>query len=150
MNLPSALAKPCHHINQKFMGFLFCFFFPLNLLNPDPPTPFTAVSCLSTTPISLRYSWWRNSDSKTHQEKKGQKQEDVLTVSDLRDENTLPHPHQMRTNVGGKRWWQKTKRRKSHGGHMTTFQLFSGRRYFRKLKFQVKRGGSALYYLLTS
>jgi len=27
----------------------------------------------------------------------------VLTVSDLRDENTLSHTHQMRTNVGKKK-----------------------------------------------
>jgi len=74
----------------------------------------------------------------------------VLTVSDLRDENTLSHTHQMRTNVGKKKDDGRRQRRKSHGGQMTTLQLFSGRRYYRKLKFQGKWGGSALYYLLTS
>jgi hypothetical protein len=50
----------------------------------------------------------------------------------------------MRTNVGEKKDDGRRQRRKSHGGQMTNFQLFSGRRYFRKLKFHGKRGGTAL------
>jgi len=45
-------------------------------------------------------------------------------VSDLRDENTLPHPHQMRTNVGGKKMMAEDKEEKKPWwpyDHFSTF-----------------------------